>query len=208
MEFVVNVIYDGEILVPNKKMVVALPFGSEYSLRLRNKSGKRALANIFIDGEAISDNNEGVIIDAHSYVDVDRFINVKKKLKFVSEKSSAAADFGKTNNNSNGIVKVEWRLEANKPSCALRSHTIIETTYPPWYPCPKWVPYPKPYKPYICPSWTVVCCDDYGQLKNMETISGCTVEGSVSKQDFDYEQFITQTGAPTITIITLKGYSP
>lgn len=96
-----------------KNGVVPIPFGSEYSIRLRNKhKDRRAVAKITIDGEEVS--GQGIIIPANSHVDLERWIDKPVKFKFVSIDSPDAVDFGKNGDNSDkqkGVVLVSFFLE-------------------------------------------------------------------------------------------------
>ena len=91
---------------------VTVPFGTEYSIRLRNKHQRRALAKITIDGENIS--SAGFIIPARTHIDILRPADKDAAFKFVDIDSPDAIDFGKNGPNDNkvkGTIKVEFFLE-------------------------------------------------------------------------------------------------
>lgn len=100
---------------PQKELansVVPIPFGSEYSLRFRNKNNRRAVVKFWIDGENVSGN--GYVISANSSVDIERHFDKNVKFKFVNLDSSEAVDFGKNGPNldgEKGVVEVRFYLE-------------------------------------------------------------------------------------------------
>lgn len=111
-KFVVCVIVDGNIVKELDNGQVNLPFGTEYTLRLRNKHPRRAICKLSIDGENVS--SGGFIIGANSYIDIERPANIAKKFKFVSLDSEEAHDFGKNGPNPNktkGTIVAEFALE-------------------------------------------------------------------------------------------------
>ncbi len=219
-DFVVSILKDGTIIQDNKAGIVTLPFGSEYSIRLRNKNSRRALARVYIDEENVTEN--GIILPANSYVDLERPTNNPNCFKFVSIKSDDAANAGKRSQTDgrNGVVRVEWQLEKE-----------IKWVYPsnPW---PIYTE--NPWKKYHTePTWT---CTQYGPAQSGAPSSfmmgfnscereektsrgihsaeksarkklseGCTVEGSASDQTFTYGNIQVEGPITTIRLI-LQGY--
>lgn len=74
-----------------KKSTVILPFDSEYKVRIHNK-GKwsRILVKIDIDGTNVSGN--GIIIPANTKANIERFMDIPKKFKFVPSDSDGVGD--------------------------------------------------------------------------------------------------------------------
>lgn len=70
--FVVAVKVKGKILRELNE-VVYLPFGSEYTLLLKNKSNLRAKANVEIDGQSVTD-GDFVVLNAGESLELKRFI--------------------------------------------------------------------------------------------------------------------------------------
>ena len=64
----------GRVLRELEDNTVMLPFGSEYSVLLKNLSNKRALVKIQIDGKNVSEH--GVIVDANEEVEIERYVSV------------------------------------------------------------------------------------------------------------------------------------
>jgi len=101
---------NGRILREHKD-VVYLPFGSEYSVLLKNLNSKDALVNVEIDGREVISN---LIVRANSEVEVERFfegsMNEGHKLKFI-EKNDDIREF-RGDKIDDGIVRVEYQFEA------------------------------------------------------------------------------------------------
>lgn len=222
--FVVVIVVNGKIVDGDKAGVVALPFGTEYKIRLRNKNNRRAVAKVFIDDENVTE--DGIVVRANDYVDLERSTTKAVKFKFVSADSEAAADYGKNNktDGSNGVIRVEWRLEKE------------QTQYvQPVVPVPIAVPYPYPYPYYggylkslsreepTYRSYTKAGGQSFGstpestacdfepvgrEVKTSGSLGlkeGCTVEGGWSSQNFTTVHIDLEDGAPVVIQLVLKG---
>lgn len=114
--FVVAIVRDGQIIremSEDSERVVRLPFGSEYSIRLINKTDKRAYATIKVDGTAIL--NGKLVLAPKNKIDVERFMldgdmERGKRLKFVSADSSDEVQ--DPTSADNGLVEVTFEPEA------------------------------------------------------------------------------------------------
>lgn len=89
---------------------VAIPFGSEYKIRLKNKNDRSCTARVFIDGKKVSSKGD-VVIYAGGSIDLERFIDRSlsegKRFKFVSLDHPNVDD---PTSGENGLIKVEFRL--------------------------------------------------------------------------------------------------
>ena len=127
-----------------KNGVVPIPFGSEYTIRLRNKhKNRRAVAKITIDGEEVS--GQGIIIPANSHIDLERWVDKPVKFKFVSIDSPDAVDFGKNGDNDDkqkGVVLVSFFLEkeAKPQTQEVHHHHHYPYTRPIFYRSPIYGP--------------------------------------------------------------------
>ena len=126
-KFIASVIVDGNILQEKSNGVTPIPFGSEYSLRLRNKHSRRCAAEIYIDGKCATKIGK-IIINANDFADIERFIDQKdsgRKFKFVSKDSPMAEDAGKDklDKYEAGTIEVKFFLEKKKVK---RKELIIE----------------------------------------------------------------------------------
>jgi hypothetical protein len=81
-KFVMCVLVNGQPQTEKANWVVTLPFGSEYALRFRNKHSRRAVVQIYIDGENVS--GAGYVVPANDYVDIKRHHDKDRAFKFVS----------------------------------------------------------------------------------------------------------------------------
>lgn len=109
-KFVVEVKYKGKILRVRNDTVY-LPFGSEYSLYLKNLNSRRASVKISIDGQDVLDNSS-LIIDPNTSVDLEGFLTgnqAKNKFKFI-HKTKQIQDY-RGDKIDDGIVRVEFAFE-------------------------------------------------------------------------------------------------
>ncbi len=90
---------------------VAIPFDTEYKLRLKNDNRQRCSATVWIDGAKVSEMGN-FIINGNDFLDLERFLNESltegKRFKFVPLDHPSVDD---PNRIENGIIKVEFRLE-------------------------------------------------------------------------------------------------
>lgn len=111
-KFVACVLVNGE---PQRELAngtVPIPFGTEYALRFRNKHDRRAVVQIFIDGENVS--GGGYVIQPRSSVDIRRHADKDVAFKFVSLDSPEAVDHGKNGPNTDkikGTIEARFFLE-------------------------------------------------------------------------------------------------
>ncbi len=90
---------------------VAIPFDTEYKLRLKNNNPRRCSVTVYIDGAKVSEIGD-FIIDGNDSLDLERFLNDSltegRRFKFVPLDHPDVDD---PNRLENGMVKVEFRLE-------------------------------------------------------------------------------------------------
>jgi len=126
-KFVLSIIHDGYPVKETGRLgkkEVAIPFGSEYKIRLKNKNDRSCTARVFIDGKKVSALGD-IIIAGGGSVDLERYIdrslNTGRKFKFVPLDHSDVDD---PSSSKNGIIRVEFRkaksrkkdLVLNKPN--------------------------------------------------------------------------------------------
>lgn len=92
---------------------VALPFGSEYSIYLKNTSSRRASVSVSIDGTDVLDGSN-IIVPAFSHVEIKRFIkngnlNSGNAFKFI-EKTDKIEQF-RGNKAEDGLLTVTYSFE-------------------------------------------------------------------------------------------------
>ena len=106
----------GKIMREDQETVY-LPFGSEYSMLLKNLNSKKALLKIEIDGQEVSPN--GLIIHPNQTIDLERFIvngnmNEGPRFKFI-EKTEEISDY-RGDNVEDGILRISYQYEAVLPT--------------------------------------------------------------------------------------------
>lgn len=86
---------------------VLVPFGDTYELRLKNKRGRDAIAFIYIDGKSAV--KGGLVVKAHSHIDLERFVednlNSGNRFRFVSINDRRINDKGEP---ENGTIEVKF----------------------------------------------------------------------------------------------------
>ena len=92
---------------------VYIPFGSEYSLLLKNLNTRKALVHIEIDGEDVTGGG-GLIIHPNQSIDLERFIlddNLDKgpRFKFIEKTEGISNNRG--DRVEDGIIRVSYKFE-------------------------------------------------------------------------------------------------
>ena len=95
----------------NGKRTVKIPFGSEYIIRLKNKSKEPALVDVSIDGTDVLNGSQLVLKDGET-IDLERFVddNSKgKKFKFISlEEGASTGKIDDPYREENGLIQVKF----------------------------------------------------------------------------------------------------
>ena len=112
------------------KDTVYVPFGSEYSILLKNLNTTRALVNVYIDGTNIVEG--GLVLNAGQEVDLERSIvngnlTAGNRLKFI-ERTKSIEDGPRGIKLEDGIVRVEYQFEVPRPIVNIGQPWT--TTYP------------------------------------------------------------------------------
>lgn len=203
---------------------VTIPFGSEYSLLLKNLDSVRIQVKVSIDGK---DATEGtwLIIGPNSSLELERFIrngnlNSGNKLKFVERTQSIEKHRGIEA--EDGLVRIEYKTEKKKP--VLKEEVIHHThTYDYEY----WWPYTMYRRPYIygpCRGNTTTSVDNMQANATGETLkamncvrssmvkmdsssndAGITVPGSQSSQQFYRVDNFDTYEQTEVMVLRLKG---
>jgi hypothetical protein len=157
---------------------VTIPFGSEYSVLLKNLNSVRVQAKVSVDGK---DATEGtwLIIEPNSSLELERFIkngnlDSGNKLKFI-ERTKVIEDH-RGIKEDDGIVRIEYKTE-RKPKVVdktiVREHYVDNYHYWDYYwPYHYW-PYTKPCTPYNRPGlWMSTLSKSSGLTGTIQTSSG------------------------------------
>lgn len=157
---------------------VRLPFGSEYSIYMKNQNETDALVSITIDGQDVLSGNK-IILRSKSVLDLEGFLDggqVKNKFRFIERTDRINEHRGIRPDD--GIVSISFTYEKEKPK-----YQPYVVYYPTW----EW--YYPPYKITTTNnniSWTSTYVSYANYLTNSMNENGITVEGSRTSQNFGY----------------------
>jgi len=107
---VVEVKYNGKILRVRDD-TVTLPFGSEYSLLLKNLNSKRACVKISIDGQDVLDSTS-LVLSPNETTELQGFLRnniATNKFKFIQKTKEIQEHRG--DNIDDGLIRVEFAFE-------------------------------------------------------------------------------------------------
>lgn len=158
--YVVAVLADGRVVDEDGSNKVALPFGTEYKVRLINKNYDRCAADLIINGNKIA----RFVLSAGETADIERYIdnnnNSGSRFKFTHLHDGQVKD---SNSFENGLVEVLYYKERYKPVPIVihEDHHHWHDTYP---------KFPYPNKPF----WPVV----YGSCVNTAGFGGVTFDSA------------------------------
>ncbi len=130
--FVVSVIVDGKPqreFSDNGQRSITLPFGSEYKIRIKNQSYKKALVDISIDGVSIFSAGKKLFLKGQETTEIERFVddlNGGCKFKFVSKEQAAAEGHFDPSTPEMGLLKVEFIPEMEWPTLTVREPTFYD----------------------------------------------------------------------------------
>jgi hypothetical protein len=201
--FVVAVKNNGKILRENVGEVV-LPFGSEYSILMKNLDSRRAVVKVDIDGECVTDPR--IIINGNTTFVLEGFkkgSEVKNKFRFI-EKTEQISEY-RGDRADDGIIRVEVWFE--KPIPAIdwsvynyqyehpwKKYTIGENTWS----------YRSALPTDACNVETLAimaCCS----MSTSKNDNGITVHGSDANQKFVSVSVNELDSNSTVFTLRLKG---
>ena len=107
--FVASIKCGGKILRENGEYVT-LPFGSEYSILLKNLHTRKALINIDIDGTRVFNN---LVVYPNQTAELKRYQNKDNRFKFI-EKTQEISDY-RGDKIDDGFIRVEFKFEKELP---------------------------------------------------------------------------------------------
>lgn len=107
---------NGKVLREFNKDTVFLPFGSEYSLLIKNLNSVRTIVNITIDGQNMT--RDGLIIDAYKEIELERKIteNLDKGNRFKFIERSDAVEAHRGVKLEDGLIRIEYQFEKTYPT--------------------------------------------------------------------------------------------
>lgn len=190
---------------------VRLPFGSQYSILLKNKDSRRALVDIEVDGENVL-SGSSLIVDGYTSQEIKGFMrnmSVTNSFKFI-KKTKEISDY-RGDRIDDGIVSVSYRFERRKPKPIVIQHKD-------WWPkCPyPTSPLPGPRLDYDVKytSCSIASSPSIRRLADstkciQEPLSdeGITVKGSKITQNYQYGDIDELECEIYVITLRLKGIS-
>lgn len=110
---------------------VYVPFGSEYSILLKNLNTTRAVVNIFIDGDDMVPG--GIVLDPGREIDLERSVkngNLREGNRFKFIERTAAVEQHRGVRLEDGIVRVEFQFEKPQRPTIWNTTNISGNIYP------------------------------------------------------------------------------
>jgi hypothetical protein len=227
-DFVACIKANGKILREQNQQV-AVPFGSEYSILVKNLKSVRAMVEITIDGESVTDNQK-LILNDNSEIDLERYIkngNLSKGNKFRFIERTEEIENHRGIKASDGLVRIEFWPEK------ITHQTITWPNYPyyenwPTKTRPTYPKYPNDgvtftktdgnyngiLRQYQNTVHTTTCENLPNQVFTMNCSvntnpepKGITVPGSESNQTFVYGSNFDTESLSTVIVFQLVGKS-
>jgi len=185
---------NGKVLREDTNGTVRLPFGSEYSVSIKNLHTKKAVVSIDIDGDDVTDGSRYIIHPGQT-VEIEGFLKgnkVTNKFKFL-KKTQEISDF-RGDNIEDGLLKLRYQFEYEWPSyCNYR-----ETYY--GY---RGINQSKSSDPVWGPD--TVICSTANNFSCSVNDNGITGKGSISNQSFQTGNTGFLNPEVHIMVIQLKG---
>lgn len=213
--FVAVVKCEGSIL-REKNNIVTLPFGSEYSLLLKNLDSKRCNVNVSIDGQDVLDGSS-LLINPNSELELHGFLKdniAKNKFKFIQKTKEIQNHRG--DRIDDGMIRIEFAFEKQRFSKQIihEHHYYHHRNYDWYYPWYRW-------------DYTVKTGDDLNGIvtycsqnfaatgggsqsisdspvSKLQEDEGITVKGNEINQQF-YNTTIGELEPSKVIIINLRG---
>ena len=203
---------------------VRLPFGTEYSLLIKNLHARRAMANVQIDGVTVTEDVR-LVIPANGEVELERFIkggNLEQgnRFKFIerNERVEQARGIGA----EDGLIRLEFEFE--REPVPIKTYWYTNTWTPTWSPDQNYgstwssthVGVPVSANSVSTRGATAGTYDpksiqqDFyfpstGGESRVESDAGITVPGSVSDQHFNLTSGFATDGVKHVIVLKLIG---
>jgi len=115
------------------KDTVYIPFGAEYTILVKNLETKRAIVNIFIDGENVVPG--GLVLNAGQEVNLERSIknnNLSEGNRFKFIERTGAVEQHRGIKVEDGLVRIEYQFEKVMPPINLSDFNTFNKNIPTW----------------------------------------------------------------------------
>ena len=211
-------------ILREKDGIVTLPFGSEYSLLIKNLDSRKVSANISIDGQDVMDGS--LLLAGNTQTELEGFVKgnvAKNSFKFIQKTKQIQDHRG--DRIDDGIIRVEFAFE--KKLTEVIKKIVITEHHDRWYPRYYWfvasnIPTKYTTRDTIyynstgnvseCGNTTFTnSCDNQVVGTSMKSVcsvpyfdEGITVKGSEINQQFQYGS-IGQLEQSEVIILRLRG---
>ncbi len=211
----IGVVKVGGKIMREQNGEIHLPFGSEYSILLKNKESRKAVVTVEIDGQDVLGGKQ-IIIASNQDVELMGFLEgqvAKNKFKFI-QKTKEIADY-RGDRIDDGVIRIGFKYEV-----PIENRTIVHENH--YYPLvnSRWI-YPYPIYPtpiYPTTPWISYGSTNTSMTNNNVSCStnmcnvpaqeeGITVKGSEVNQNFNYGYAGQLEEQERTIIIILKGYA-
>jgi len=166
---------NGQIL-RDSNFTVTIPYGSEYSILLKNLNSVRIQAKVFIDGQDATEDT-WLVIGPNSSLELERFIrngnlNAGNKFKFIPRTKQIEKHRGLKADD--GLIRIEYKTEKE----TVHVPVVHYDYYKNW-------PYAWPYRPYwwespfTCGTVFTNTCGTISNSNNSNPIGQAQSESSV-----------------------------
>lgn len=215
--FVTAVRVAGKILREDNG-AVQIPFGSEYSLLLKNKNSVRALVCVEIDGVDAT-GGTSLIVGPNQSIDFERFIkngNMSAGLKFKFIERTAAVEAGPRGIGADdGIVRIEFEFERPQPRQQYATRSLMSLSKSAEQPRGFGGNFPSfgdsfgsaSIGDFANPVGVTNCLAQSASASAMpQNDIGITVGGSVSNQSFTQGEWFPTDGVKHVMCLSLRGH--
>jgi len=217
-KFVAAVKCNGKILREHleEEPTVYIPFGSEYSIKLKNLNSRKASVKLSIDGTDVL-YGKTLVIDANSEIEIERFLenmSIGNKFKFIEKTDKISNHRG--DKIDDGIIRVEFAYEKEinyNISCnpPVEHHHHYHYNQDRWY-TPSPFNYPIVYgiNNTICKSsadntYLSMGVGETSVNYTSTSDNGITVKGSKSDQKFKETNALGLLEPSEVIIINIRG---
>lgn len=197
-KFVAVISCNGSILREKEGGVVYLPFGSEYSILLKNKHCRKALVSVEIDGVDVL-NGHQLIIQPNSTEELKGFMkdmNRTNRFKFI-KKTKQIQDY-RGDRLDDGLVRVSYRFEKHTEPIWVYCSTPNYWTDGPGYSY-------TTYYSNVCDSFTSCTTNCNFESRSLNKDEGITVKGARVNVDYWYGSIGNLEENEDVIILHLRG---
>lgn len=227
-KFVAVVKANGKVL-REQSGAVAIPFGAEYSILLKNLNSVRVLVSVSIDGKVATEGAQ-LVIEPNSSIELERYIrggNIDRgnKFKFI-ERTEEIEDHRGGIQADDGLIRIEYKTEEVVQHVPVQYDYLYHPYYHPyWYPISPYNPTPIWYSTVTTTceaqsgvqytacnnsSATAMNTNVAGLLQNSDAglsanDAGITVPGSESQQKFQSVSSFKTAAHSDVIVLRLRG---